>query len=466
MKTEILLDHEPTGNGYLVRALLRITGDAPEGTDRRRLNLGVVLDRSGSMAALGKLDRAREAARLLVRRLDPEDVLSIVAYDDDVRTIARRLPGSRHQDLLDAIATIQPGGMTNLSGGWLRGSELVGAERDRRQGTGSGTGTSTDGGTDGGTGERPSTDLEAVDRVLLLTDGLANVGITDGTQLRGLVASAAARGVTTTTIGFGADFEERLLRGLADAGGGSTYYIEEPDQAPAVFEAELEGLMSLAAQNVAVTVAPASAAGITAVHHQYPRQQNDDGTLRLELGDLYALEPRSLLMEFLISGDDGAEVDVATLTLEGYVLQPGGGLEKRSVTLPIRVSRAGGPVVDPVVRRELLLLEAARVREAAVEDRANGDFAAGGRKLRRLAERMAPMAADPEIRDEVEDLRDLAEKFSAAEVSASDAKWMYQRAYSSGRSRPKSMESLSAARALKREGARGTRDREADGDGR
>ena len=428
MNTQILLDHEPVADGgYLVRAPLRITGEAPDASERAPLNLAVVLDRSGSMAALGKLERAKEAASLLVRRLRDDDVVSVVVYDQDVRTVAGRTPGSRRQELLSRIAAIRTGGTTNLSGGWLRGRELV-AESP----------------IDGG-----------VNRVLLLTDGLANVGITDPDRLRDLVASAAARGVSTTTIGFGQDYDERLLRALAGAGGGSTYYIEAPDQAPAVFAAEIEGLLALAAQNVAVTVTPAAAVDVAAVHHSYARQETDDGALRLELGDLHSLEPRSLLVEFLISDDGGSEADVATLTVEGHVLLPNGGVEKRTITLPIRVDRAAAAVVDPEVRRELLLLEAARVREDALTDRARGAFGDGARKLRRLAERLAPYSADDaELRDELEDLRDLAERFDSEDVTLADAKWMHQRAYGRAESKRATVERLARDRARKREGRR------------
>jgi Ca-activated chloride channel homolog len=419
MDTKILLEHEPVADGgYLVRALLRITGEAPEAPGRPALNLSVVLDRSGSMY-MEKLDRAKEAASLLVRRLGDEDVVSIVAYDDGVETMAGRLPGARREEVLGRIGSIQLGGSTNLSGGWLRGRELVATDR-----------------VDGG-----------VNRVLLLTDGQANVGITDPGQLRDLVAAAGAAGVSTTTIGFGEDYDEALLQALAVAGGGSAYYIEHPDQAPAVFEAEIQGLMALAAQNVTVRVAPAASAGAASVLHQYPSRESTDGALLLELGDLYALEPRSLLMEFLID-DDGAEVGVATLTIEGHVLLPRGGVEKRTVTLPIRVTRSQAAVVDPDVRRERLLLEAARARQEALDDRSRGEFEDGARKLRGVAESLAAFAdADAALHDELEDVRDLAERFEREHVTMADAKYMSQRAYGNIQSKRATLERLAADRA-------------------
>lgn len=284
MQTRILLDHEktPDGTAHVVRALLRIDGTAPDPANRLPLNLSVVLDRSGSMGG-AKLEHAKQAAALLVRRLWPEDVVSIVAYDDQVLTVVEPASGTEQHGVPERLAAILPGGSTNLSGGWLRGRELVVAGRR-----------------DGG-----------VDRVLLLTDGLANVGITDPDQLVGLCRAALERGVTTTTLGFGEDYDETLLRRMAEAGGGSTYYIEDPDGAPAVFAEEIEGLLSLCAHDIRVAVRPAAAAQLTLVHHAYPSHEIEGG-VRLELGDLYARDPRRLLAEFAVPvADPGEEVAIA-----------------------------------------------------------------------------------------------------------------------------------------------------------
>lgn len=247
------------------------------------------------------------------------------------------------------------------------------------------------------------------------------------------------------------DYDEQLLRALAEAGGGSTYYIETPDQAPAVFETEIQGLMALAAQNVAVTVRPAPAIEAATVHHGYPRRQTDDGTLRLELGDLYALEPKSLLLSFLTRDDGGAGTDVATLTLEAHVLLPGGGVEKRVIDLPITVDREHGAVTHPGVRRELLLLEAAQAREAALRDRAMGRYDDGARRLREVADRLASTGSDPDLVDELDDLRDMADRFDDARVSEADAKYMRQRAYSVESTKRAAMERMRKDRARDRD---------------
>ena len=177
--------------------------------------------------------------------------VSVVAYDDEVSTVAEPATGPAQAGLTFHIKSIQPGGSTNLRNGWLRGRELV--ARGKREG--------------------------GVNRVVLLTDGLANAGITAPEQLLGLCRTACGAGITTTTIGFGADYDEKLLRGMADAGGANTWYIERADQAADVFAEELEGLLTLCAQTLSVEIRPTDAVTLTAVRHQYPLTALGDGAL-------------------------------------------------------------------------------------------------------------------------------------------------------------------------------------------
>lgn len=406
MKTSILLDHEPIPVGRVVRLLLKLEAETSGRTDRLPLNLSLVLDRSGSMWG-GKLEAARAAAALLVRRLSPEDVVSVVAYDDEVRTVAEPAKGAAQAALPRQIESIESGGSTNLSGGWLRGRELVARNR-----------------------------LEnGVNRVILLTDGLANVGITDAHRLTGLASHAKQENVTTTTIGFGADYNEHALRAMADAGGGNTYYIEHADQAASIFADELQGLLDLGAQNVSVEIRPAHATQLVAVHHDYPSQQTGE-MIRVELGDLYAREPKPLLAEFLVSdaGDNETSgvTPVAELLIAADVLTADGGVERQVVTLPVTFSREAGAHVDPEVRREMLLLEAARVRRDALERRSRGDFDGAADSLRALKRTISAAAPDDvELLEEAEELGALADTFSAHAVSEADQKYMYHRAYNS-----------------------------------
>ncbi|HET9947750.1 MAG TPA: VWA domain-containing protein [Longimicrobiales bacterium] len=409
MNTSILLDHEPVADGgYLVHALLRLEGEAPPAGDRVPLNLSLVLDRSGSMAG-APLRAAIASACLLVRRLRPEDLVSVVAYSAEVEVVAPPATGEEQDHLCGRIAGIRAGGSTNLSGGWLKARDLVAAHA--RKG--------------------------AVNRVLILTDGLANVGITEPHKLVGLCRSAARSGIGTTTLGFGPDFDEDLLRAMADAGGGGTYYIERVDQAPGIFDQEIEGLLSICAQNLQVQVRPGAHAQAVRVLHSYP-SRSEGNVLSVELGDLYAREPRSLLLEVLLGPDvgPGCVADVAQLIVSGHVVTEDGGVERRWIELPITLSPEHGGRADPVVRREVLLLSAARAREQAARAQECGDYDAGGEYLRRAVRELAASEyQDDVVREEVQDLRAMESSFRRRALRKSDIKRLKQSAYDASRSR-------------------------------
>jgi Ca-activated chloride channel family protein len=422
MKPIIQLDHEPVADGgWLVRALLRIEGEARRDDDRVPLNLSIVLDRSGSMSG-EKIEAAKQAARALIQRLSPADRVSVVAFDSVVETIAEPETGEAQQDLAARIATITARAMTNLSGGWLKGREHVDAHR--RDG--------------------------AVNRVLLMTDGHANEGVVDPAKLEGLCRSAARKGVTTTTIGFGDGFQEELLQAMSDAGGGAAYYIEEIDQAHGVFEEELEGLLSVCAQNLSVQLVPAPGNEFVQVWHDYPSQAQGDA-LTLSIGDLYAREARLVLAEFLLKpaeeGREAEEVEVATFTVTADVFTPGGDLEKQTVTLPVMLSPLEGGYANPEVRKELLHQEAARTRRQAREDWERGDFAAADVRLRQMsADILSAPYADEELLEVSRDLDLVADQASLHGVSERERKYMRQREYDAMRSKKEASKRVSRAR--------------------
>ena len=394
------------------------------------MKLALVLDRSGSMSG-AKLHYLREAAALVLRRLRSDDAVSVVTYDSDVGILAANAVGpAAHNAAVTAVNAIQPGGMTNLSGGWLQGRELLAA------------GTATPGApaTPGATGT-PPTGSPQLRRLILMTDGLANQGITSPGALRGLCATAAAQGIVTTTIGFGADFNEDLLRAMAEAGGGATWYVENPDQAPGIFEEELEGLLGLAAQNVTVTVRPSAAVQFTALRHGYP-QTPVDGGVAIQIGDLYAKEPRLALMEFLLPAVNGGaggideEIEVARLEVAGHVIRSDGGVEHRVVSLPVRLRVGEAPRVDAEVQQTALLLEGARARDEALERQARGDWQGAVGVLREARNAFQELGDSPEADREAQDLDLMASRVEEhAGFDALDLKYMKQRAWDDRRSR-------------------------------
>jgi Ca-activated chloride channel homolog len=421
LKTSVLLDYQlATGRvGYLVRALLKFEGDSAPSTEHIPLNVSVVLDRSGSMSG-PKLDYARRAAADLVRRLRPEDVVSVVTYDDQVTTVAEPDTGNAQRDLPRQIESIHSGGSTNLSGGWLRGRELV---------------------------SRNGAAPQAIRRVLLMTDGLANVGIVQPAQLTGLCANGLESGVTTSTIGFGEDYDEELLRSMAEAGGGHSYYIENPDQAPGVFEEEIEGLLSLAAQNVEVKIQPEQFVELVNVHNNYPSHGGPNG-ITVTLRDLYAREPKSLLIEFFVPGlEELGARQIAQSRATADVLTAGGGVERQEIKMPIAASLAGEGTPEPEIERTRLLLDAAKAREEARERGRRGDFDGAADALHSVQlECMAAPDLGPVVAEQAADLSEMAEKYRERKVSSADEKYLFQRAYNVRRGKAMYEEKISRQR--------------------
>lgn len=226
----LLVEHSTTVN---LLVTLRPQPSAEPRAPRRPFNLSLVIDRSGSMAGRS-LKQALQASEALVEQLGAEDVLSLVVYDDKIDTILPPGNVANKQAIREAIRRVRAGGTTNLSGGWLKGCEHVLARR--------------------------STDM--IHRVLLLTDGQANVGVTDPKVLIATARQKADDSIVTTTLGFGANFNEDLLIGMAQAAGGNFYFIQTPDDAEEVFRIEVESLASVVAQNLAMTIAPAPESGV------------------------------------------------------------------------------------------------------------------------------------------------------------------------------------------------------------
>jgi Ca-activated chloride channel homolog len=332
-----------------------------------------------------------------------------VAFGSRVEVIAPIMRGRESAVLSQRILGIGIEGMTNLSGGWLKGRELV-------------SGVAGEG---------------AVNRVILLTDGHANEGITDRGTLAGMARSAAEAGVTTTTVGFGERYDERLLRTMADAGRGNTYYVESPDQAAGIFEEELDGLLTVAAQNVSVEVRGGADARLVGIRHSYPQTPTGTG-LRVAMGDLYARESLTLLVEFRVEGPAGAdELDLGTLVVHGNVLSEGGGMERREVTCQVRMTGAEGPVVVEEVRREILLVETARARDAALELERRGGYVEAAELLRQAAAAILArgFATDERLGDEARDLERMALQLERGALREMDRKYMYQRSHEAGRSK-------------------------------
>lgn len=386
MDADVRLDHTllAIDGEHDVHAMVEIVAPERDDVDKREpLRLALVLDRSGSMAGR-KLDIAKRCAEWLVGRLDPRDELALVSYDDHVRLLSPLSPpGERHRA---EIGRLGPGGSTNLSGGWLKGVEAL----TRANGDG-------------------------VRKVLLLSDGLANVGITAPDALSDLAASMHGQGVGTTTIGFGADFDEQLMTALAEAGGGNAHFAETPDAAPAIFAEELEGLTEVVAQNVSIEIRPRAPVEVLEIMNRN-RHVPIPGGVQVELGDAYAGERRRVVFALHVPHLAAlGPVTVADVVLR-YVAV-GQEIAQHELTIPVvanvvSAEEAARAVPDAVVREEVLVLRAARARDEALELAEAGDFGAAQQTLYEMVGELRVAGSD-DLRLEADALDALAPEIAA-----------------------------------------------------
>ena len=254
----------PENNEYNVRLMVNLESETAPGRVNKPLNLALVLDRSGSMSGQ-KLRYVKDATKMLIQNLDKDDFFSLTMFDSQVTPLILPVKAGQAHGVEQTIDSIHSGDTTHLSGGYQQGCAFIKEEKTNKN----------------------------ISRVMLLTDGLANRGITDPGQLAELAAGMQVKGISTTTIGVGEDYNEFLLGKMAENGGGGTYFIENPDDALGVFEEELGYLKSLAATECTLKVVMQDKSICFDQLNNY-KVSKDNAFL---LGDIYQGQAKNLVLE-------------------------------------------------------------------------------------------------------------------------------------------------------------------------
>jgi len=373
-----------------VDVLIRITPPEIEQTDsnRPKLNLAMVLDRSGSMQGR-KIEEAKEAAKYCIDQLLATDRISTVIFDQQIDVLIPSQPVENKELLKRSINSIVTAGSTALHEAWVSGGLQV---SDHLNGA-------------------------SINRVLLITDGQANVGETRIDSIVTQAGELAAKGVTTSTIGIGADFNEDLLMPMAEAGLGNAWHVQEPQDMVRIFETELQGLVSQIGHTVRLGIRPTPGVTIVDVLNDF----ETDGAGRYKLPNLRASSPLEIVVRLRVpSHNVGDDSQLADLELS-YVEQETNALATITTsfratfdTAEVTASLASNPdVIDAV---QLLMNARARLEVIARMDQ--GDFA-GMQDILACAMDLTDIQASrldsPRLRREAAELAELGQALESRE---------------------------------------------------
>ncbi len=350
--SKFMLNESGTTGYYYVEA--KAAPIDVERSTRAPLNISLVIDRSGSMAG-EKLAHAKLAAQYVIDQLSPNDYVSIVQYDDEVQVVATSNKVGDKQLLKRQIEAIQVNGNTNLGGGMQMGFQQV----------------------------RSTLHGGYVNRVLLLSDGLANKGITDPHTLQNIARNENLQnGITISTFGLGLDYNENLMTHLAEYGSGNYYFIRTPQEISGIFKKELNGLTTIAAQNAMLTVDLPAGLTLTKVFgHKYEQSGN---RIMVNFRDIAAGETKAVLLKFMVQGQASKYGIATTLTYDDAIVdrQVGHRVAAMDYLSAATSVEDFGQSISKSVNSQVVLYESNERLEEAMQQVDAGNFEVARQKVR------------------------------------------------------------------------------------
>jgi Ca-activated chloride channel family protein len=262
------------GRVNLVLTLQASDSDGSTAVKPRNVDMVIVLDRSGSMQGR-KIEDARQAVLTLLSSLSAKDRLALITYSDRVQHVStlNNITVNHRDQLETLIHHITAGGGTNLGAGLQAGINLLVSAPENGNAR----------------------------KVILISDGLANKGITDSARLGMMAGVAVKKEFAVSTVGVGNDFNEQLMTAIADRGAGNYYYLENPMAFAEVFQKELFYTQATVATNVSISIALNQ--GISLANASgYPINIQKDHAVFYP-GDLHAGQIRKLFLSLQMPTD-------------------------------------------------------------------------------------------------------------------------------------------------------------------
>ena len=343
-----------------------LAADKVAAKSRPSVNLAIVLDRSGSMHGAA-IERAREAACEAVRRLDERDVISVVAYDDITETVVPAQRVVDREGIIAKIRRIDARGMKALFAGVAAGASELAKFR--------------------GTCE--------ISRVLLLSDGQANVGPSTAEELGRYGAMLMKDGVAVSTVGLGNCYNEDLMTRLSQKSDGNSYYVANSEELTKVFASELGDVLSVAATKVQLQVRFGE--GFVPVQLVGRDGRIADGVVSIDLNQLYGGQEKYVIVKCDAApgkAGDAREIAKAGITYVDAVSgRKCGASGVAAVTYSEDIAAVKASVNRSVVKETIFNENALRVEEA-IRSADKGDFAAAQRAITSNAAAVRQAQAD------------------------------------------------------------------------
>ena len=349
--------------------------------ERPRYGIGLVIDHSGSMTGR-PLEEAKRCAAFVVDRMRAQDHVSLVQFDNRVDMLCPTRPKGDGRELMLAIASIGGGGNTNLHGGWRAGAESL-VEIAVAAG---------------------------LRRVILLSDGCANEGVTETGAIADQCRELAAKGVTTSTYGLGNSFNEELMVAMARAGQGNHYYGDTADDLMEPFQEEFDLLANLCLKGITLSVTVPTGARVELLNDYAGSAKQGWSLPDVAWGAEAWAVIRIRLPKAMLPPEGQSlpciEVAVKGVDLDGNAID----VQPEGLVLPALNSAALGAVAeDELVVRRLAELEAAGVLRRTREAARNNDW---DRVDRLLAEAERRFAGNDWVASVVEAIRTVAKSRS------------------------------------------------------
>lgn len=379
-------------------AFLGVGVDVPRGhaAFRPKVAVGLVIDTSGSMAG-AKIESARTAAKTFVNNLVDGDVVGVDVFDDSARTLVvpTVLDAETRPKILATIAKLGTGGSTNMFEGLsLSESHVL---------------------------QAPQT--HAVRRVVVISDGRANVGPSTPESLGAIAERGLAQRVQVTSLGVGLDYDETTLNALSVRSSGRLYHIGEPKEMIAALEREVSLLSDTVASDAALEIVPAP--GVRVIGAEGVHTTFNGRAFRIPLGALFAGQHREALVRIALdNAESQTERPLASVRLV-FRDPRDGDLERVKETVArATFSSDDGAVArggDERVKAMASMLEAGRIQVAAAQRVNDGDFAAADRELGGAQQKLEAQAHATRDVSEKKRLDDQVAQLSATRSSVARA---------------------------------------------